>query len=169
MVASGVAEGVFEHVEGVKQVISGYAGGSKEDADYEKVSSGSTNHAESIQITYDPSKITYGELLHIFFSVFDPTTKDYQGPDHGHQYRTAIFFANDDQRRVADAYIKQLTDAKVFDAPIVTTVEPLTEFYPAEAYHQDYVKNHPDDPYVRQWYYPKLKKLEDHFAGELKK
>jgi peptide-methionine (S)-S-oxide reductase len=161
-------EGAFEQLAGVTNVVSGYAGDTKDKADYERVSSGTTNHAESIQITYDPSKISYGELLRVLFTISDPTAKDYQGPDHGHQYRSAIFYENDDQKRVAEAYIKQLTDAKVFDRPFVTTLEPLGQFYPAEQYHQDYAKLHPNDPYIRQWYYPKVEKLHEHFAGELK-
>lgn len=161
-------EAVFEQLAGVSDVVSGYAGGTKDSADYGKVSNGQTDHAESIRITYDPSKISYGELLRVFFTVVDPTTKDYQGPDHGRQYRSAIFYANDDEKRVAEAYIKQLDEAKLFKAPIVTTLEPLTDFYPAEQYHQDYVKNHPNDGYVRQWAVPKLAKVREKFADELK-
>jgi peptide-methionine (S)-S-oxide reductase len=161
-------EAVFEQLVGVTSVVSGYAGGTKQDADYKKVSDGRTDHAESIQITYDPSKITYGQLLRVFFTVIDPTTKDYQGPDHGRQYRSAIFYANDDEKRVADAYIRQLTDAKAFDKPIVTTLEPLAGFFPAEEYHQDFVKLHPDHPYVQQWSVPKVQKLRKEFPDQLK-
>lgn len=161
-------EAVFEQLAGVSNVVSGYAGDRKDQADYEKVSSGATNHAESIQITYDPSKISYCELIRVLFSLTDPTAKDYQGPDHGHQYRSAIFYANDDEKRVAEAYIKQLTDAKVFNKPIVTTLEPLSAFYTAEQYHQDFVRNNPNHPYVQQWAVPKVSKVREKFAEEVK-
>jgi len=161
-------EAVFEPLIGVTDVVSGYAGGSAADADYRKVSSGETNHAESVLITYDPSKISYATLLRVFMTMHSPTTKDGQHPDYGHQYRSAIFYANDDEKRVADAYIKQLNEAKVFDKPIATTVEKLDKFYPAEQYHQDYVKNHPDDPYVVRWAVPKLDKLRHKFPELLK-
>lgn len=159
-------EGVFQHVKGVSAVVSGYAGGTHETATYRQVSAGNTKHAESIQITYDPSQVTYGQLLQIFFTIFDPTTKDAQGPDHGHQYRSAIFYQTAAQKDVAEAYIKQLTDAKVFNAPVVTTLEPLTKFYPAETHHQDYVKNNPNDPYVRQTSLPEIRELKEKFPGE---
>ena len=142
-------EGAFKQFKGVKDVVSGYAGGTKETADYHTVSGGHTGHAESIKITYDPAVITYGQLLQIFFVAHDPTTLDRQGNDAGHQYRSAIFYADDDQKKVAEAYIKQLNDTKLFSSPVVTTVEPLNAFYPAEAYHQDYVAQNPDQPYVR--------------------
>jgi peptide-methionine (S)-S-oxide reductase len=162
------AEAVFEELKGVTDVTSGYAGGTAETATYEQVGAGGTGHAESIRITYDPSKITYADLLRVFFTVFDPTTLDRQGPDAGHQYRTAIFYENDDQKRVAEAYIKQLNDAKAFDAPIVTTLEPLKAFYPAEAYHQDFVRHHPDHPYVVQWSVPKQRKVRAAFPDLVK-
>jgi peptide-methionine (S)-S-oxide reductase len=162
-------EAVFEQLKGVKDVVSGYAGGTKESADYETVSSGRTGHAESIQITYDPSKISYGELLRVFFTTHNPTTKDAQGPDHGHQYRSAIFYANEDQKKVAEAYIKQLTEAKAFDKPIVTTLEPLKAFYPAEDYHQDFVKRNPNQGYVQRFALPKVQKVIEHFKDEVKK
>lgn len=161
-------EAVFEQLDGVSEVVSGYAGGSKEAADYKKVSEGSTDHAEAIQITYDPSKITYGELLRVFFTTHDPTTKDRQGPDWGRQYRSAIFYANDDEKRVAEAYISQLDDARLFAAPIVTTLEPHSQFYPAEQYHQDFVKNNPNHPYVQQWAVPKVEKVHKTFADQVK-
>ncbi len=161
-------EAVFEQLAGVSGVVSGYAGGTKDQADYEKVSSGATQHAESIQITYDPSKISYGELLRVFFTTHDPTTKDYQGPDHGAQYRSAIFYANEEEKRVAEAYIKQLRDAKLFTKPIVTTLEPLTKFYSAEEYHQDFVKRNPNHGYVQQWAVPKVKKVREKFADEVR-
>lgn len=157
-------EAVFEHVIGVKNVVSGYAGGSRETAHYEMVGSGRTGHAESIQITFDPSVVSYGTLLKVFFAVaHDPTTLNRQGPDWGTQYRSAVFYANDDQKRVAEAYIKQLDEAHVFKKPIVTQVTPLKGFYPAEGYHQDFVAHHPDHPYVVVNSLPKLHKLQKTF------
>ena len=161
-------EAVFEQLAGVSEVVSGYAGDSKDKADYEKVSAGQTDHAEAIRITYDPSKITYGQLLRVFFATHDPTTKDRQGPDRGKQYRSAIFYANEDEQRVADGYIKQLNDAKLFSAPVVTTLEPLSQFYPAEQYHQDFVKRNPSHPYVQQWAVPKVEKVKEKFGEQLK-
>jgi peptide-methionine (S)-S-oxide reductase len=161
------AEAVFEELNGVSDVTSGYAGGTKETATYEKYAQ--SNHAEVIRVTYDPAKISYATLLQVFFTMTEPTVKDQQGPDKGHQYRNGIFYANEDEKRVAEAYIKQLTDAKVFDQPIVTTLEPLVEFFPAEDYHQDYVKHHPENPYVQQNSVPKLKKLREKFPELLKK
>jgi peptide-methionine (S)-S-oxide reductase len=163
------AEAVFEKLEGVSDVTSGYAGGTKETATYEQVSSGGTDHAESVRITYDPAKISYGTLLRVFFTIFDPTTLNRQGPDSGRQYRTAIFYGSDEERRVAEAYIKQLGEAKVFDQPIVTVVEPLKDFYPAEGYHQDYVRHHPENPYVARWAVPKMKKVDEMFGKLVKK
>jgi peptide-methionine (S)-S-oxide reductase len=142
-------QGVFEHVRGVKQVASGYTGGAAGTAQYETVSEGDTGHAESVQITYDPAQITYGRLLQIFFSVaHDPTELNYQGPDHGTQYRSAIFPANAQQRSVATAYIAQLDKAHVFSGPIVTRVEDFKGFYPAENYHQNFLVLHPNYPYI---------------------
>jgi peptide-methionine (S)-S-oxide reductase len=161
-------EGIFERLDGVSAVVSGYAGGTKETATYEQVSSGRTDHAEAVQITYDPKRISYGRILQVFFATHDPTTKDRQGPDWGRQYRSAVFVADEAQKQVAEAYIRQLTEAKVFGGPIVTTLEPLTEFFPAETYHQDYVAAHPDNPYVRQWFPAKLEKLKKQFADQLK-
>jgi peptide-methionine (S)-S-oxide reductase len=161
-------EAVFQELNGVNSVISGYAGGTEKTATYAQVSTGTTGHAEAIQITYDPSKITFGELLRVFFTTHDPTTKDRQGPDEGTQYRSAVFYQNDDQKRVADAYIKQLEAAKVFSNPIVTTLEPLDRFYPAEAYHQDFVENNPLYPYVQGVALPKILKVRQKFPGELK-
>ena len=163
-------EAVFEQLAGVNKVISGFSGGDADSAHYETVSAGRTNHAESIEITYDPSKITYGTLLRVFFSVaHDPTQLNRQGPDYGHQYRSAIFYKGPDQKRIAEAYIKQLTEAKVFAKPIVTEVSPLKAFYPAEEYHQDFVKRHPDHPYVVANALPKLEKLKHQFGPLLKK
>ncbi len=142
-------QAVFQHTKGVTQAVSGYAGGSKETAHYEMVGTGRTGHAESEQITFDPKEITLGKILQIYFSVaHNPTELNYQGPDHGTQYRSAIFYANDDQKRIASAYIAQLDKAHVFGEPIVTKLEPLTGFYPAEDYHQDFAILHPAYPYI---------------------
>jgi peptide-methionine (S)-S-oxide reductase len=161
-------EAVYQNVPGVLKVVSGYAGGTKESADYESVCTGRTNHAEAVQITYDPGKVSYGKLLKIFFSIaHDPTTLNRQGADTGRQYRSAIFYANEDQRKVAAAYIKQLDDAHAFSDPIVTTLEPLKDdFFPAEAYHQDYANQHPNQPYISYNALPKVDKLKK--AGEAK-
>ncbi|MBI4816528.1 MAG: peptide-methionine (S)-S-oxide reductase MsrA [Deltaproteobacteria bacterium] len=140
-------ESVFERLKGVREVTSGYAGGTKDTAQYKVVSSGSTQHAESVQIKYDDT-ITYADLLWVFFATQDPTTKNAQGPDHGPQYRSTVFVRDAEERKVAEAYVAQLQAAKSFPKPIVTTIEPLAEFYAAEDYHQNYVVNHPDNPYV---------------------
>jgi peptide-methionine (S)-S-oxide reductase len=161
-------EAAFEQIEGVKDVVSGYAGGTQATATYKVVSTGETGHAEAIRITYDPSKISYGQLLRIFFTTHDPTTRDRQGPDVGRQYRSAIFYETDDQKRVAEAYIRQLTQAKVFARPITTTVEPLHGFYTAEAYHQDYVEHNPQSLYVQQWALPKVEKVREAFPDRVK-
>src|SRR5438105_6811908 len=163
-------EAVFEQLIGVQKVISGFAGGDAATAHYEIVSAGKTDHAESIQITYDPSKISYGQLLKVFFSVaHDPTTLNRQGPDWGRQYRSAIFYKDAEQKRVAEAYIKQLEEAHVFHKPIVTEVTALKAFYPAEEYHQQFVRRHPDHPYVVVNAFPKLDKLKKQFPELLKK
>lgn len=142
-------EAVFERVKGVHQVVSGYTGGSAGTADYNQVSEGNTGHAESVRVQFDPAQVSYGTLLQVFFSVaLDPTQLNRQGPDSGTQYRSAIFYGNDQQKQVANAYIAQLTAAKAFPAPIVTQVVPLHTFYPAEAYHQQYFDRHPDNPYI---------------------
>jgi peptide-methionine (S)-S-oxide reductase len=142
-------QGVFQHVKGVKQAISGYAGGESSTAEYEKVSTGATGHAESVRITFDPGQISYGELLQIALSVaFDPTQLNRQGPDIGSQYRSVFFYADEAQKNIASAYIDQLNQARVFSRPIVTRVEPLRGFYAAEAYHQDYLYLHPSQPYI---------------------
>ena len=153
-------EAVFESIDGVADVTSGYAGGNADTAAYKHVLTGQTGHAESIQITYDPSKVTYGALLRVFFSTHDPTTLNRQGADRGTQYRSAIFHADDEQKEIAAAYIAQLTSAKTFPGDIVTKLEPLDQFYPAEDYHQDYVKHNPNQPYIRHVAIPKLEKLE---------
>jgi peptide-methionine (S)-S-oxide reductase len=158
-------QGVFQHTAGVVNAVSGYAGGSKATADYETVSTGSTGHAESVQITYDPKKISYGKILQIFFSVaHDPTQLNRQGPDSGTQYRSAIFTMSDEQKKVADAYIAQLDAAKVYKRPIVTKVGPLQGFYQAEAYHQDYLTLHPSQPYIAYNDIPKVENLKKIFA-----
>src|SRR5262245_7742000 len=142
-------EAVFDHVRGVKTAVSGYSGGAAETAHYEMVGTGRTGHAESVQVTYDPSAVTYGQLLQVFFSVHDPTQKNRQGPDEGTEYRSVIFTAGPEQERIARAYIAQLDQANVYGRKIVTDVVPLKGFYPAEAYHQNYAALHPDAPYIR--------------------
>jgi peptide-methionine (S)-S-oxide reductase len=162
-------EAVFERLKGVSDVVSGYAGGSRITAEYEVVSSGITSHAESVKISYDPSQISYGRLLQVYFAVaHDPTTLNRQGPDSGTQYRSAIFYATDEQKRVAEAYIDQLNKSKVFPRPIVTQVVPLKGFYDAEGYHQHYIDNHPDDPYVVYNDLPKIKHLQQQYPDLLK-
>jgi peptide-methionine (S)-S-oxide reductase len=158
-------QGVFQHTAGVVNAVSGYAGGSKATADYNVVSTGTTGHAESVQIKYDPKKISYGKILQIFFSVaHDPTQLNRQGPDSGTQYRSAIFTTSDEQKKVADAYIAQLNSAKVYNKPIVTKVGPLEGFFPAEAYHQDYLTLHPNQPYIAYNDLPKIENLKKIFA-----
>jgi peptide-methionine (S)-S-oxide reductase len=157
-------EAVFRHVKGVSKAVSGYAGGAARTADYERVSTGSTGHAESVEVTYDPAQVSYGELLRIFFSVaHDPTQLNRQGPDYGTQYRSAIFFTTDEQKRVAQAYIEQLGQAKAYGSPIVTQVVALPAFYPAEAYHQNYLALHPAQPYIVMHDLPKLAQLKQQF------
>ena len=159
-------EAVFEHVKGVSDVKSGYSGGSATTAEYEKVATGETGHAESVRITYDPSQISYGQLLKVFFSVaHDPTELNRQGPDTGTQYRSAIFYANDEQKRIAQAYIDQLNRAKVFPRRIVTQVAALQSFNEAEGYHQDYLANHPDEPYIVINDQPKIENLRKQLPG----
>jgi len=155
---------VFQHVRGVERAVSGYAGGDAKTADYETVSTGRTGHAESVQITFDPSVVSVGTLLRVYFSVaHNPTQLNYQGPDHGTQYRSEIFTTNDEQKRVAAAYIHQLDEAHAFGAPIVTRIEPLQQFYAAEAYHQDYATLHPDSGYIAHFDLPKVRNLEQLF------
>jgi peptide-methionine (S)-S-oxide reductase len=157
-------EAVFRHVKGVSSAVSGYAGGKVAAPNYEAVSTGLTGHAESVKITYDPAQVSYGQLLRIFFSVaHDPTQLNRQGPDFGTQYRSAIFFTDDTQQRVAQAYIDQLSQAKVFARPIVTQVAALPAFYPAEAYHQNYLALHPTQPYIVMHDLPKLAQLRTQF------
>jgi len=163
-------EAVFEGLEGVGDVVSGYAGGQEKTAHYEMVGTGRTGHAESVKITYDASKITYGQLLKVYFSVaHDPTELNRQGPDEGPQYRSAIFYANDEQKQVAEAYIAQLNAAKVFKKPIVTTVSPLQGFFAAEDYHQNFLRLHPTYPYIVYNDLPKLDALKREWPELLKK
>ena len=159
-------QAVFQHVKGVSRATSGYSGGTVKNPDYEQVSSGSTGHAESVEIVYDPSKITLGQLLKVFFSVaHDPTELNRQGPDTGTQYRSIIFFANQDQRHIAEAYVRQLDQAKVFSSPLVTQIVPFKAFYPAEDYHQNYAAEHPSNPYIATFDLPKVKNLQQQFPG----
>jgi peptide-methionine (S)-S-oxide reductase len=158
-------QGVFQHVQGVKKVVSGYAGGKADTAQYERVSEGDTGHAESVEVTFDPSQVSYGTLLQIFFSVaHNPTELNRQGPDHGTQYRSAIFPQSPDQQAVAQAYIAQLDAAKSFNAPIVTKVESYNGFYPAEDYHQNFLTTHPTYPYIVINDLPKVGQLKQLFA-----
>jgi peptide-methionine (S)-S-oxide reductase len=153
-------QAVFQHVTGVTRVLAGYSGGAKDTAAYETVSTGRTGHAESVQILFDPRQVSYGRILQIYFSVgHDPTELNRQGPDAGTQYRSAIFYADDEQKRIAQSYIAQLTRAGVYTRPIVTKLDPLVAFYPAEAYHQDYAVLHPIDPYIAAYDLPKLDNL----------
>ena len=157
-------QAVFEHVKGVIRATSGYSGGAANTAQYEKVSSGRTGHAESVQVIYDPSQISFGQILKVFFSVaHDPTQLNQQGPDVGTQYRSAIFFASEDQKRISQAYVEQLSAAKVFHQPIVTQIVPLVAFYPAEDYHQDYVDHHPENMYIVINDLPKVENLKKQF------
>jgi peptide-methionine (S)-S-oxide reductase len=157
-------QAVFDAIKGVSNSISGYAGGSKANAHYEIVSTGTTGHAESVQVTFDPSVVSFGQLLKIYFSVaHDPTELNRQGPDEGTQYRSEIFYTSDEQKHIAEAYIQQLTAAKVFRRPIVTKVAPLQAFYPAEDYHQNYVARNPHQPYVAYNDLPKLTNLRADF------
>jgi peptide-methionine (S)-S-oxide reductase len=157
-------QAVFQHVKGVINATSGYSGGDAKTAEYEIVSTGETGHAESVKVTYDPSQITYGELLRVFFSVaHDPTQLNRQGPDDGTQYRSVIFYGNDEQKKIAEAYIAQLNQAKVFPRAIATQVVPLKAFYPAEAYHQDYYARHPDQLYIVYNDAPKVAHLRQQF------
>lgn len=157
-------QAVFQHVKGVVSATSGYSGGAADTAQYELVSTGETGHAESVKIVYDPSQITYGQLLRVFFSVaHDPTQLNRQGPDIGSQYRSAIFYDNDEEKRIAEAYIAQLAEAKIFPRVIVTQVVALKAFYPAEAYHQDYATRHPENPYIVYNDAPKVAHLRQQF------
>jgi peptide-methionine (S)-S-oxide reductase len=157
-------QAVFEHVKGVTKATAGYSGGSVKNPGYEEVSSGTTGHAESVEVVYDPSKITFGQLLKVFFSVaHNPTELNRQGPDFGTQYRSAIFYETPDQQRIAQAYVDQLNDAKTFSSPIVTQIVPFKAFYRAEDYHQDYAVHNPDNPYIMMNDLPKVANLKKDF------
>jgi peptide-methionine (S)-S-oxide reductase len=159
-------QAVFQHVKGVISATSGYSGGSAKTAEYERVSTGETGHAESVEIVYDPSQITYGELLRVFFSVaHDPTQLNRQGPDEGTQYRSAIFYKGDEQKHIAEAYIQQLEAGRIFPRKIVTQVVPLQAFYPGEGYHQNYAALHPNQPYIRFNDAPKVEHLKVQFPN----
>ena len=161
-------EAVFDELRGVKSVVSGYAGGSTKNPSYEEVCGGRTGHAEVIKIEFDPDEIAFTDLLTVFFATHDPTTLNRQGNDVGTQYRSAIFYANEEQKREAEAFIKELNDSKSFGKPVVTTLEPLGEFYEAEDYHQKYYANNPYQPYCQYMIPPKLNKLHKQFGALLK-
>jgi len=162
-------EAVYRQLDGVLDVVNGYAGGGAGEADYRTVSTGRTRHAEAVQVKYDPARTSYGQILKIFFSIaHDPTTKDRQGADVGPQYRSVIFYTDDAERDVAKAYIAQLDAAKVFEAPIVTELTKLDRFYPAEAYHQNYAATHASEPYIQFVAAPKVAKLKKYFSEKLK-
>jgi peptide-methionine (S)-S-oxide reductase len=158
-------EGVFEHVKGVKSAVSGYSGGSTKSPTYEEVSEGNTGHAESVEVIYDPSKVTYQQLLEVFFAVHDPTLLNRQGPDVGTQYRSAVFYRNADQKQAAETYVAELAGKKVYSRPIVTAIEPFKAFYPAEDYHQGYMAKHPDQPYIAYNDAPKVEQLKQQFPA----
>jgi peptide-methionine (S)-S-oxide reductase len=163
-------EAVYERLKGVEDVVSGYSGGTAETARYNLVGSGGTGHAESVRIIYDPKLISYEKLLEVFFKVaHDPTQLNYQGPDHGTQYRSAVFYVDDEQKRIVESYIKKLSDEGVFSDSIVTEVAPLEAFYPAEDYHQDFMRLNPRHPYIVYWDEPKILHLEEEFPDLLKK
>ncbi len=161
-------EAVFERVRGVTDVISGYTGGTQKNPTYKQVSYGKTDHAEGIQVTYQPDIISYAELVEIFFATHDPTTLNRQGPDVGRQYRSAVYFRNDEEKQVIQDHIKDLTAKGVYADPIVTEVEAFTVFYPAEDYHQDYYQKHPDHPYIQAIAKPKVQKFQKRFKDKLK-
>jgi peptide-methionine (S)-S-oxide reductase len=162
-------EAVYRQLDGVTSVTNGYAGGTPQSADYQTVSSGSTDHAEAVEVRFDTAKMSYGQILKVFFSIaHDPTTRDRQGPDVGRQYRSVIFYADDEQRRIAEAYIKQLDTAKVFDRPIVTEVVSLDRFYAAEDYHQDYAARNPLQPYILFNARPKVEKVRKYYKDRVK-
>ena len=159
-------DAVFKHVKGVSDVQSGYAGGKAATAHYEQVSNGNTGHAESVMVRFNPNKITYQQLLYVFFNVaHDPTQLNRQGPDDGNQYRSVIFYTTNEQQKIAQSYIKALTASHKFDSPVVTQIVPLQQFYPAEKYHQNYLALHPTDPYIIINDMPKLKRLRNQFPA----
>ncbi len=161
-------EAVFSSLKGVKSVVSGYTGGATPDPTYEVVHTGRTGHAEAIKIEYDPDTISYEDLLNVFFNTHDPTTLNRQGNDIGTEYRSGIFYLNEEQRVAAETLVKELNDTKAYDKPVVTTVQPLEVFYPAESYHQEFYKYHSDEPYCQIVIAPKLEKLQKRFAELLK-
>jgi peptide-methionine (S)-S-oxide reductase len=162
-------EAVYRQLDGVISVTNGYAGGTPQSANYQTVSSGTTDHAEAVEVRFDPERISFGQILKVFFSIaHDPTTRDRQGPDVGRQYRSVIFYADDEQRRVAESYIKQLDAAKVFDRPIVTEVVPLDRFYAGEDYHQDYAARNPLQPYILFNARPKVDKVRKYYKDRVK-
>jgi peptide-methionine (S)-S-oxide reductase len=162
-------EAVLKEIDGVLEVNSGYSGGTAQTANYDAVCSGRTEHAEAVRVVFDPTRVSYGQLLKVFFSVaHDPTQKNRQGNDQGRQYRSAIFYADEEQKRVAEAYIRQLDQAGAYDAPIVTELAPLAAYFEGEAYHQDYAARHPAQPYILGVAAPKVAKLRKHFADRLK-
>lgn len=159
-------DAVFKHVKGVTRVTSGYSGGNKETADYETVSTGKTGHAESVEVVFDPAQVTYQQLLYVFFSVaHDPTELNFQGPDHGTQYRSVIFYVNDEQKKTAEDFIAAIDRSKALSKPVVTQVVPFQAFYPAEDYHQNYLALHPDEPYIVYNDKPKVAALKEKFPG----
>lgn len=161
-------EAVFEQLRGVRSVVSGYAGGDVPNPSYEQVCSGRTGHAEVVQVTFDPSEVTFRELLEVFFTLHDPTTENRQGGDIGTQYRSIVLYHDEEQRKTAEEVIQEFEDAGVWDDPIVTEVTPLSTFYPAEAYHQEYYRNHPWQPYCQAVIAPKVSKLRQKFLNKLK-
>lgn len=162
-------EAVFESVKGVKEVISGYSGGTEENPTYEQVGSGRTSHAEAVEVYYDPKQVTFTELVQVFFGSQDPTTLNRQGPDRGPQYRSVAFYKNDKEKKIIEGYITALTEQGVYDRPIVTEVTPFTKFYIAEEYHQDYEKKHPNNSYIRAVSIPRLNRFKENFPEYLKK
>lgn len=162
-------EAIFESVKGVKEAVSGYAGGAEENPTYEEVSYGKTTHAEAIEVYYDPKEISFFELVQVFFGSHDPTTLNRQGPDRGPHYRSIAFYKNDEQKKIIEGYIKALDDSKVYDQPIVTEVMPFTTFWKAEEYHQDYERKHPNNPYITNVSVPRLNRFKKNFPDYLKK
>lgn len=161
-------EAIFENVKGVEEVVSGYSGGTKKNPTYEEICTGTLRHAESVEVYYDPEKIDYKTLLQVFFGSHDPTTLNRQGPDSGPQYRSIVFYTNDEERKLAEDYIKELDASMMYPPKIITQVVPFDVFYPAEDYHQDYEKNHPNNPYIQSVSIPRLKKFESKFPQLLK-
>lgn len=161
-------EAYFERLQGVQAVVSGYAGGTRANPTYQQVSAGSTDYAECVQVYYNPQQITYQELLEVFFATHDPTTLNRQGPDHGKQYRSVVFYRNPEEKKMVEQYINSLEQASVYPNKIVTYVQPFKKFWPAEGYHQDYYKINPQDPYVQSVAKPKVKKFESNFQNKLK-